>query len=368
MRTTVLQSDLSRALGIVSRSVSSKPQVPVLGNILLKEKGGSLEVVGTNLEVGVRVVVTGKIDKGFEITVPSRQFTEFVGGIPAGQVELVINEDKLEIVSGKFKAVISGIAASEFPVVPVPGGESTIVLNRELLAKKLEMVVFAAGTDESRPVLSAVLMGFGGSELILVATDGYRLSKVELKVNESKTEMKLLIPARVISELLRLCKESEVKDVNMWVSQGSNQVIFKLGESELISRLVEGSYPDYKKIIPSNGKILINADKQELLRAIKLASIFAKESANVVKFSAVGQLLRISANSPQLGGEDCEVEIEHTGEDVEMAFNFRYVLEFLNNISSESIKLESNGALTPGLFKAEGDFVHIIMPVRVQAQ
>jgi DNA polymerase III subunit beta len=369
MQATVLQENLSKGLALASRAVAVKAQIPVLGNILLKENNGTLEIGGTNLELSIRLVVTGKVDKGFEITVPARQLAEFVGGMPTGQINLSISEGKLIIKGERFKAELSGIAASEFPIVPKPSGLESFKLSKEEWIKQLHKVVFAAGMDEARPVLTGVYIEIGEDNKIMVATDGYRLSKMDFSVLEFNGQpLKVLVPARTIEELFKLCSETDVLQLGVWVTTEANQIIFKVGDIELVSRLIEGNFPDYRKIIPSMGGTKVWMDKESLIRAVKLASIFARSSSNVVKLKMGGESLYVSANSPQLGENEGEMEIRKEGDDLEMAFNFKYLLDFANHIPDELIVLESSGPLSPGVFTVEGDpaFLHIIMPVRVQ--
>jgi DNA polymerase-3 subunit beta len=180
--------------------------------------------------------------------------------------------------------------------------------------------------------------------------------------------LKVLVPARTIEELFKLCSETDVLQLGVWVTTEANQIIFKVGDIELVSRLIEGNFPDYRKIIPSMGGTKVWMDKESLIRAVKLASIFARSSSNVVKLKMGGESLYVSANSPQLGENEGEMEIRKEGDDLEMAFNFKYLLDFANHIPDELIVLESSGPLSPGVFTVEGDpaFLHIIMPVRVQ--
>jgi len=372
MKATVLQENLGKGLAMVSRSVASKPQVPVLANILFRGTKNGLELSATNLETGVRLIVAGKVDEGFEMTIPSRQLTEFVAGMPSGQVELELNEGKMKIKGSKFRAELSGISASEFPVIPVAAGDAEVTVGKKEWVESLEKVVFAAATDEGRPVLTGVLIEASEEGLVCVATDGYRMSKVEVKpqaASHKPQAQKLIIPARAVAELLRLCGESEAKEIKVWVTREANQVIFKVGDIELVSRLIEGNFPDYNKIIPQNSSTSVIADREELVRGVKLASVFARESANIIKFNVQDALINISANSPQLGSDEGEVEAKITGDNIEIAFNFRYVMDFLNNVDSSEVEFNSSGPLAPGVWKGVGKemFLHVIMPVRIQS-
>ena len=369
MNAVVLHENLNKALAVASRVVATKAQVAILGNVLLREKDGAMEVVATNLEMGVRLVVPGKIEKGFEITVPARQLAEFVSGVPKGQIEMEVSEGRLSVRSASFKAGLSGISASEFPVVASVSGEETIILKKKEFVEAMEKVVFAAASDEGRPVLTGVMIEAGEKVVVMVATDGYRLSKAVIereKPKNDKKNFKMLVPARAVGELLRLCSENGTEnDVEAWLTPEASQVVFGLGGVELVSRLIEGNFPDYQKIIPKGGETSVEIDREELIRAVKLASIFARDSANIVKLSFEGGKAKISASSPQMGVNEGEVEIEKTGGDMEIAFNDRYLLELLNNLTTASVSMRLDGPLSPAGFYEGEEFLHIITPVRV---
>ncbi len=371
MKAVVLQENLAKALSVVSRSVSSKPSTPVLANVCMRENQGILELATTNMEMGVRLTVPAKVEKGFGLTVPCRQLTEFVSGMSAGQMELTIVENKLKVKGDKFKADISGIAVDEFPVIPETSGSESVVVAKEEWIKGLSKVVFAAAADEGRPVLTGVLLDITEGQMTVVATDGYRLGKVQLTVksaNLKPEEEKLIVPAKAINELLRLSGDSENEEMGIWVTKEANQVIFKLGQIEFVSRLIEGNFPDYRKIIPTETSTKITVDRHELMRAVKLAAVFARESANVVKFKLLGEMMMVGANSPQLGEDESEVPIKREGDEFEVAFNYKYLIDWLNSVDEDEVIYASSGSLAPGVFKStkEDRVLHIVMPVRVQ--
>lgn len=371
MKISVLQENLSRGLTTVSRLVATKATLPVLGNVLLKTDKGRLKLSATNLETGISLFLGAKIEKEGEITVPARILVELVSSLLPEKIDLEAREATLHLASGSFKADISGISASEFPKIPSFQGEPTFLFDKEELIKTLSLVSFAAAQDESRPVLTGVLLRGKIGKTLLVATDGYRLSVKNLAVRKQKEEKDLLIPAKTLFEVCRIAQEGqdEEKEIKMALNQELNQVLFSFPQVELSSRLLEGEFPDFEKIIPSSSKTLAEFDKEEFLRAVKIASIFAREQANIVKIKIEGGKMIISAESPQVGANQGEIEAKTEGEKLEIAFNFRFLLDFLNSPIGEEIIFEANGPLSPGVFKVKGDdsFLHIIMPVRIQA-
>jgi DNA polymerase-3 subunit beta len=316
----------------------------------------------------------GKVEKQGKITVPARVLGELVGSLPQDTVELVTEGDKLRLRCGKFKAVINGIAAEEFPGVPSlkkqkkkPG---TLRLEKEVLASSVGQVALAAGVDEARPIFTGVKMEMGKNKIRLAATDGYRLSVKKIEgVKGIKKEQEMVVPARALVELVKVLGKEEKGEVVMAATDEERQLILAVDDVEIVTRLLEGDFPDFDKIIPSSTKTTIELETEELQKAVRAAAIFARDSANIVKFKVEGSSLVISANAPQVGENEVELEGKKTGEDGEIAFNSRYLLEMLGVIEAERIKLSMSGALSPGVFKVVGDesWLHIIMPVRVQA-
>lgn len=374
MKVSLLQENLARGVGAVSRVVASKAQLPVLANILLMTEQGKLRLSATNLETGMNLWLGGKVEKQGKITVPARVLGELVGSLPQDTVELVTEGDKLRVRCGKFKAVINGIAAEEFPGVPSLKKQKKkpemLKLEKEVLESSVGQVALAAGVDEARPIFTGVKMEMGKNKIRLAATDGYRLSVKKIEgVKGIKKEQEMVVPARALVELVKVLGKEEKGEVVMAATDEERQLILATDEAEIVTRLLEGDFPDFDKIIPSSTRTTIELETEELQKAVRAAAIFARDSANIVKFKVEGSSLVISANAPQVGENEVELEGKKTGEDGEIAFNSRYLLEMLGVIGAERIKLSMSGALSPGVFKIAGDesWLHIIMPVRVQA-
>lgn len=373
MKLSILQENLSQGLVIASRSVATRAQLPVLGNVLLGTDKGRLKLSATNLETGINLWLGAKIEKEGAISIPAKILTEFVSSLPAGRVEIESRENTLYLTSGSYEASFVGLAANEFPTVPSMKTKAVLKFESSLLSSAINQTALAAAQDEGRPILTGVLLKSQNKELTLVATDGYRLSLKKLKkvvgIEKVKEFKKgLVLPARTLLEVARVATEETEGKIGLAVTPKASQVIFAVDDIEIVSRLIEGNFPDFEKIIPDKGKTKALVEREELTRAVRIASIFARESANIVKFSLQKGNLEVSANTAQVGDNKSRVEAKIEGETGKIAFNSRYLLDFLNIVGADQISFEMTGSLNPGVFKPVGDdsYLHIIMPVRVQ--
>lgn len=375
MKVSLLQEGLAKGVNVVSRVVATKTQLPVLANILLSTDQGKLKLTATNLETGINLWLGGKVEEEGKITVPARIFCETISALPPGTVNLTTEAERLKIVCGKFKAEINGISAEEFPEVPTLKDKKekieTLVLERKILEEGVNQVAVAAATDESRPVFTGIKMELDEKTMRLAATDGYRLSvKTINKLKGVKKKKEMIVPARALSELIRVlgAAETEVKEVIFAATDEEKQLILSFGEGEVVTRILEGEFPDFDKIIPKTHTTTISLETDELFAAVRAAAVFAKDSANIVKLKITEGGLVISANTPQVGGNEVEVEGKVDGENAEVAFNSRYLIDMLNVIGAKELTLQVSGPLNPGVFMPAGEsgFLHIIMPVRVQ--
>lgn len=371
MKVTVLQENLNKALTTASRIVSSRPQMPILSHVLLKAETGGLALEATNLEIGLRQIIGAKVDAEGTLTVPVKSLSELIGNLGPGKVDLTMEGTELEIVSQGFQGSLHGVGSEEFPQLPRFADHAPVKLPVQEFSQVIAQTVFAAGTDESRPVLTAILIRLHKNVLEMVGTDGFRLSVATWAAEKSTWEdNEWLVPAKTLMELGRLLADSE-GDVEISTIENGNQLIFRIGDLELSTRLVSGKFPDYKKILPEEGAVSVSMSRDDLLRAMKLAAVFARESANIVKLEMREGSLIVSANAPQVGGNQAVVDAKVTGNGVRMAFNYRYVLDYLNVIKANTLELSTNGPLAPGLWtvageKGKSEFRHVIMPVRLE--
>jgi len=368
----VLQENLSNAITTTSRFASIKAQLPVLANILLSAKKNKLIISATNLEMSVSLSIGAKVKKDGDITVPARVINDLVNNLIPGQINLSAEKERLRIKTSGFNSEISGMNSSDFPKVPQSIPTKAIDLVREEFYASLSQVIFSVSVDETRPVLTGVLVIMNKNGMVLVSTDGFRLSQKKLTLKKANLkDCKMIIPKNTLSELLRLSDDE--KNIKFVIDEKENQVMFGISDAVLSSRIIDGEFPDFERIIPKESKINLNVDKEELLRAIKLASVFARDAANVVKLAVKKTSLEVSAESSQSGSQVTEVDakVETDGsfpkKSFVIAFNYRFLEEFLNAIEGEDVRIEFSEENAPGVFldPKDKDFLHIIMPVRL---
>jgi len=363
-----MQENLARGLSVVTRAVSSRSTLPVLANVLLKTEDAGLKLTATNLEIGITYWVPGKIDEDGATTVPAKLLTDLVNSLPPGdKVELEVTAgDTLHVKAGRFQTHIKGIDAEEFPAIQTAGERPTTRIAQNVLRRALAETAFAAASDEARPILTGVLARFEGDQLTLAAADNYRIAVKTVPILDAVPETSVVIPARALNELSRIL--ADVDDpVEVVLAAGRNQVLFHLDGIDLVSRLIDGQFPNYQQVMPQAHATRAVLDREELLRAVRPAALIAHESANIVKLQIGGDDggITVSANA-EVGDHVGQVEAAVEGDGTTIAFNARYLADVLTNVAAEQFALELNGPLSPGVFKPIGDdqYVHVVMPVR----
>lgn len=367
MKLSLLQQDLLPAVSAVSRSVG-RTNLPVLANILLQTEGGKLKLSATNLEIGVIKRISAKVEEEGEVSVPAKTFLETVSSLTTDKLTLEASLDQLKITTSNFKATLNGIAASEFPTIPL-SSDQAITIDPKILKEALPKITFAAAVEEGRPVLTGILTEIKQDTLELVATDGFRLAhkKASLK---SSSNFRALIPRRTFEEVVRLIDEDakgeEGETVQIATSENQNQIIFKIGQTEVSSRLIEGQFPTWDKIIPQKFENRTIIDRSELLKAVKLAAVFAQDASHIVKIQT-GKSFKITSEAKELGSQETELEAQSEGAQLLVALNSRFLLDALSACPGSQISIEFSGVLTPTLIKPIGEegLEYIIMPVRL---
>ena len=368
MKLSVMQENLARGLSVVSRAVSNR-SLPVLTNVLLKTEDAGLKLTATNLEIGITYWVPGKIEADGATSVPARLLTDLVNSLPGGEpIVLELGEgETLHIRSGRFESNIKGISADDFPTVQTAGERPITRIPQKVLRQALDETAFAAASDEARPILTGVLARFEGDQLTLAAADNYRIAVKTIPILDPVEETSIVIPARALHELGRVL--AEVDDpVSIVLAHARNQILFHLEGIDLVSRLIDGQYPNYQSVLPASHSTRAVLDREELLRAVRPAALIAHESANIVKLG-VGldgdPGITVSANA-EVGDHVGRIEAAVEGDGTTIAFNARFLADVLTNVGAEQFALELNGPLSPGVFKPVGDdqYVHVVMPLR----
>lgn len=362
MKLQVTQENLNKALSSVARIANTRNALPILGNVLLKVVDNRLSVAATNLDIAITHYIGSKVSKEGSITVPARLMQDFIASLPSGVIDLELEDHKLHISSGQYKSTINGVAADDFPVMPAISGGDSFDIPSNLLKKGLQQVVFAASTDEARPVLTGVYFHTYEGNLYIAATDSYRLA--EKKIAKHKGEVSLLVPAGAMQDMLRLVGDG---DEPVKVTYDEQQVLFNVGEVELVSRLIDGTYPDYRKLIPQEFAVNSSLSKDDFANITKVSSLFARESAGSVTIKVDETAKQVSINSvaSQLGENTAAASAEVTG-DGEVTLNSRYLLDALHAFSGEKVSFQFNGKLDPSLLTdpAAKDYKHVVMPLR----
>jgi len=376
MKVTVLQENLARGLSIVSRAVSPRSTLPVLSNILIATDEGRLRLSATNLELGITCWIAARIDEEGSTTVPSRTLSDLVNTLPGDQVQLSLDvkTQTLHVKSGTSNNDIKCIDAQEFPPLPVPEMDGAVQLNVVDFKEMIHQVAFSASTDEARPVLMGVLMNIEKDKVIMAAADGFRLSvRKAVLSNPAPTPINIIIPARALNELARVATDSE-EPIHMVVPKQRGQVLFRVKDVEVVSQLIDGTFPDYQQIIPRNYKSRTLVSTASLLKACKQAEIFAREGSNVARLDikqSKGEMqpseVEISATSEETGKNETIVEATVDGGSVLIAFNVKFLREALEVIKTPNVALETSAANAPGVVKPVGDenFLHVIMPMHL---
>ena len=382
MKVSVLQENLAKGLSIVGRAVATKSTLPVLSNILLATDQGRLKLSATNLEIGINCWVGAKIEDEGAITVTARLLAEYVGNLPSDRIdmELVLRTHTLNLGCARVKTNIKGIDAEEFPLIPVVTDKPTLVIPPDLLKEMIAQVAFAAAADESRPVLAGVLASFDSAAgtFTLAAADGFRLSVRSTSLPSSVAgRLDVIIPARTLQEVARVLSSIDSAndgEVEVTVTPNKNQVLFHMNDVDVVSRLIEGQFPNYQQIIPKAYKTRTLLNTADFLRSTRRASIFARDSANVIRLAispgdevAPGHLT-ITATAAEIGDNEEEMDAMVDGEPIGIAFNARYLADVLSVFTTPQVSLETSSPSSPGVLRPVGSdvqFTHVIMPMHV---
>ena len=362
MKLQVTQENLNKALSSVARIANTRGTLPILANVVLRTVGTRLTIAATNLDIAITHYIGSKVSEEGSITVPARLMQDFVGSLPSGVIELKLDDYKLLITTDQYNSVINGVSAEEFPVMPAIAEGKNLVIPAKSLKKGLQQVLVAASNDEARPVLTGLYMHTTGGKMYIASTDSYRLAEKEIM--SLSEDLNLLIPASSMQELLRIIGD---QDTDIEIIYDDQQVLFKVGEVELMTRLIDGTYPDYKKLIPTDFAVTAKLKRSDFVNITKVSSLFAKESAGSVTIHVDSdkQAVSIRSVASQLGENTAQANAEVSSEG-SITLNSRYLLDALGTLSSDEVVLCFNGKLEPCVLKEAkaSDYIHVIMPLK----
>ena len=362
MKLKVTQENLSAALNTVAKVANTHNTLPILSNVLIKTSGNRLSVAATNLDVAITQMVGSKISEEGSLTIPARLTQDFVASLPSGVIDLTQDENKLNLSTDKYESTINGMPAEDFPVMPAIAKGQKWNLPAKTLKHALQQIVFAASTDEARPVLTGLYFHSSGDQLYVAATDSYRLAEKALM--KSKDQIKLLIPVSAMQELLRILTDS---DEDVTITSDDQQVLFKVGGVELVARLIEGQYPDYQKLIPQNFTNIATLKRADFVNITKVSSLFARESGGSVTIELDSKTKQVSIRSiaSQLGENTAAADAKINGSG-QITLNSRFLMDGLNALNSDEVSFSFNGKLEPSVLKdpENSDYLHVIMPLK----
>ncbi|MCR2045441.1 DNA polymerase III subunit beta [Anaerosalibacter massiliensis] len=363
MRIQVDQKKLSKHINIVQKGISSKTTLPILDGILLEAKDGKLKLTGTDLEIGIESYLEANILEEGSIVINSRLFGDIIKKLPNSEIDINVSENKMNIVCDSSQFNLIGNSSVEYPELPTLIDQLSLKIPMDLFKDIIRQTVFATTQDETRPILTGVLFEVIDGNASFVALDGYRLSLRNIKINSSE-DVKVVIPGRTLSELNKILEENE-EDIEITLTPG--HIVFNIGDTLVFSRLLEGQFLNYRDIIREDHDTRIKVNRKELQDSLERASLLAKEEkANLVKLNLFEDKLTIKSNS-EIGNVHEEMTVELEGEDVDIAFNSKYILDGIKAMDEEEIELFFMGSLNPCIIKPaeEDNYTYLVLPVRL---
>ncbi len=368
MKVQILQEDLSKAISSAIRFINTRSTLPILNNFLIETDKSKLKIKATNLEMSISTSIGAKVEKEGSITIPAKIFLDLISNLEKGQLMLSQEKEELKIEGSNFKASVPTIPPNDFPSIPENlDPKNSFSLSKNNLLSTLTKILFSASLDETRPVLSGVLFIFKEDDLTLVSSDGFRLSKKTVKLEKKGEDKEIIIPRSSLIELIKLAKEND--NLSFEYKKSDNQLIVKVGDICLSTRLIDGNFPNFEKIIPTSSTTTVSLDKNDFERGVHLASVFVRNEGNLIKLSVKENSVELVSQSAKDGFQKNEIEAKVEGAGVEISFNFKFVEEFLNVSEGDSVDVKLTDSTSPAIFVDPKDekFLHLIMPVRVQS-
>ncbi|MEK9158363.1 MAG: DNA polymerase III subunit beta [Patescibacteria group bacterium] len=361
MKLIINQKNLRRAIGLVEKVVSKNTTLPILGNILLKTENGRLRLSATNLELGINTLVGVKIEEVGEIAIPSRILADFIGTVQDEKITLTTKNNILNVNSENYKTSILGFDPKDFPIIPKIKGDPVASISAQALKNGLVKVLDSIAVSETRPELAGVLMQFKDNAGVLVSTDIFRLTEVSISLNTT-SPVSVILPRNTVTELIRMCSDSEG---DIQIKYEDNQIAFLAEDIELVSRVVDGTYPPYKNVIPDKFISRALIKKSDFENNVRLAGLFAS-SISDVKISCANDKLTIKAKNSDKGEIETDIPITLKNEPFEASLNYKYVLDGLKNMPGTEVILEFTGNGSPLIIRPSDDktLTYLIMPLR----
>ena len=363
MKFSVTREHLLEGLQTVQNVVSTRTTLPILSNVLLKSQEDQLHLTTTDLDVGVRCAVEAQVDREGATTLPARRLFNIVRELPTSDIHIEVDAKNIATIkSGPSFFKIHGLPEEEFPPLASFEDANVFTIPRHELKENFKKTSYAISTDETRYVLNGVLMSFKDNKLTIVATDGRRLALADIELEFPRSqETELILPTKAVTELQRLLGE----DGDAKVSVSESQVAFDLGEAFLVSKMIEGNYPNYKQVIPSETKERITLERENFLNAVHRVSLLATEKSNSVKLTFAKNNVDISTTTPEVGEAKETIPITYKGKEFSIAFNPEFLMAPLRNLTEDEVHLDLIDEMSPGVIKVQKPFLYVLMPMRI---
>ncbi|GIS68331.1 MAG: DNA polymerase III subunit beta [Chloroflexota bacterium] len=376
MRLLCLQENLNKGLSIVSRAVPSRTTLPVTQNVLITTDNGKIKLVTTNLEIAISTWVGAQIEDGGSVAVPAKLLSELVSSLPSEQISISNsnNSTGIEINCDKFNSQVNGTNPDDFPPIPTVNADVVATIDSKVFQDAITRVSVAAATDESRPVLTGIKMELDGDNFTLAGADGFRLAVFKGKLLEKISEKyDFILPSRSLQEINRIIVDQD-EPITFSVTPSKNQAMFKLSNVEIVTQLVQGTFPNYSQLIPESFQTRTEVPVEEFQRAAKTASVFARDGSGILRLhiNSPGnenpEKLSILSRSEEVGENESQIEAKVEGEDSKIAFNSKYLTDVLSVIKEEKVVIETTSPSSPGVIKPLGqeNYIHVVMPMFVQ--
>jgi DNA polymerase-3 subunit beta len=371
MKLTIKKEEILKGLQRIQGVVEKKNTMPILSNMLFTAEGNSVEIVATDLEIGLRGQYAAAVSKAGAVTVSAKKMYEIVRELPAEDIHINVEDNNwVKIVSGHSQFKLVGMPKDEYPSLPDVAEEGMIAIEGDTLRDMIKKTLYAVGENDARYVLNGLFVHMtqtkGGLNIRMVGTDGHRLSMIDRVIDAKHKEESIIIPKKAMLELRRLLEEDAPK-TELRIGFSKNHALFKRDGLVMVSKLIDGNYPNYMQVVPAKSTKKVSVAKEEFSHAVKRVSILSKEKTNAVKLQLEKGLLVLSTNNPDVGEASEELAVDYKGEGITIGFNSRYLMDVLASMDRQSITLELNDALSPCLISEEGDELYkcVVMPMRV---
>lgn len=363
MKFSATKEKILEGLQQVQNVVSTRTTLPILSNVLLQAKEGTVNLTTTDLDVGVRGGFEANVDKAGATTLPARRLFTIIRELPSSEISVEVDgKNAASIRSGQSFFKILGLPEEEFPPLPKFENSKVVTMRQKDLRDGLRKTAYAISTDETRYVLNGVLFSFKENKLTLVATDGRRLAMVDIELEFPRShEADIIVPTKAVTELQRLLGD----DGDVKISVGTGQIAFDLNNTLLVSKLIEGNYPNYKQVIPSEAKERVTLERETFLNSLRRVSLLASDKSNSIKLNFSKNNIEITANTPEVGEARESLPVAYKGRDFSIAFNPEFLMAPLRNLAEDEIFFDLIDEMSPGVLKIQTPFLYVLMPMRV---